>query len=203
MPPPWGCISGSLLFPSSAAETRFLEETGFLRCLGPGSALLALTQLPKVFQGEDAGVVAVVPGDLVSVVAHGRHRHGGKGRQFVGLEDAERIGRLLALFTAAGAGAVAAQVLPGVNAAMTVVPFDHQLVVAFLAQCQRQQSGHGDLFLTILGLPRLHYMNVRRGAGSEGHEAPCPTWEDFRSLGDFGSCYGGFALPLLPHFTKI
>src|SRR5262245_49103560 len=72
-----------------------------------------LTVLPKLaeeFEGVNAGVVAVAPDDLVGVAARRRHRHGGERFQLLGLEEAERIGRLLALLTAAGAGTILAQV---------------------------------------------------------------------------------------------
>src|SRR5438045_2992097 len=93
------------------------------------SSFLTLRTLAKgaqVFQGVDAAVVAIAPDDLVGVAADDRHAHGGQGDQLVGLEDAERVRRLLALVAAAGARAVLAQMLPGVDAAVAVVPLDDE-----------------------------------------------------------------------------
>src|SRR5262245_31854156 len=117
-----------------------------------GLALVALAQLPQQLQRVNAGVVAVAPGDLVGVLADRRQADGAQRRQLAGLEDAERVRRLLALLAAGGAGAAVAQVRPGVAAAVAVVPLDDEVVVAFLAQSQRPQglragSGHGGGFL--------------------------------------------------------
>src|SRR5947209_9979088 len=74
-----------------------------------------LAQLAEDFDGVDAGVVAVVPGDLVGVVAdrghRGRLRRAGAGN-FLRAEDVERVRRLLALLSAGGAGALPAQLDP-------------------------------------------------------------------------------------------
>src|SRR5262249_36279613 len=59
------------------------------------------------------------------------------GQQLLRRQDAERVGRLLPLLAAAGAGAVLAQVLPGVDAAVVVAPFDDEAVLGFLAQGRR------------------------------------------------------------------
>src|SRR5260221_9435818 len=107
-----------------------------------GSFLLtfgALAQRAQVFQGEDPGVVAVVPGDLVGVAADGRHGDGGQRLQLFRLEDLERVGRLLAFLAAAGAGTLATQVLPGVDAAMAVAPLDDELVGALSPQGDRHK----------------------------------------------------------------
>ncbi len=86
----------------------------------------ALTQRPQVFQGEDAGVVAVAPDDLVRVPADARHRDGRERSELAGLQDAKGVGRLFAFVTAAGARAVGAQVRPGVDAPVAVVPVDDE-----------------------------------------------------------------------------
>src|SRR6266581_2249598 len=86
------------------------------------NALGTLAQLPVMFQGVDAGIVAVAPGDLIGVVANRRQGRRPQRRQFGGLDHAERVGRLQTLLAAAGARAVVAQLLPAVNGAMAVVP---------------------------------------------------------------------------------
>jgi hypothetical protein len=107
-------------------------------------ALRAFTKRPQVFQGKNAGIVAVAPGDLVGIVTHRGDLHGAKRYEFAGLEDAERVGRLFAFFLATGARAMIAQVLPVVDAAMAVIPLDNQAVFAVLAQAQRPQGArHG------------------------------------------------------------
>src|SRR5438105_8997625 len=65
-------------------------------------------------------------------------------RQLGGLEDAKRVGRFLALVTAAGAGALGAQVLPGVDGMVAVAPVDEQAVVAVFAEGNGpRRLGHG------------------------------------------------------------
>ena len=61
-------------------------------------------------------------------------RTGASGTSSLGFENAERIGRLVALLAAAGAGAVVAQVLPGVDAAVAVAPLDDEAVGTVFAQ---------------------------------------------------------------------
>src|SRR3954453_5350169 len=65
-------------------------------CMGVVSLGERLAQFAEVFERVDAGIVAVVPDDLVGVVADGRH--GGRPRragfEFARREDAERVGRL-------------------------------------------------------------------------------------------------------------
>src|SRR5438105_518755 len=99
--PPWGCIG--------------VSSSG-------GPALGALAQLAQVLQRVDAGVVAVAPDDLVGVAADRGHRHRLQRHQLLRFQDAEGVRRFLPLLAAAGAGAVVAQVLPGVDAAVAVVP---------------------------------------------------------------------------------
>src|SRR4051812_20429108 len=77
-----------------------------------GSARRQPAQLAQVLEGVDAGVVPVAPDDLVGVPADARHTDRRERDDLAGLEDAERVGRLLALVAAAGAGAGVAQVLP-------------------------------------------------------------------------------------------
>src|SRR5262249_4264040 len=127
-------------------------------------ALRALAQLPEVLQGEDAGVVAVTPGDLIRVVPDRRDRDGPERFQLGGLDEAERVGGLDALLAAAGAGGVVAEVLPGIAAAVAVVPLDEQAVVALLAQGQRPHgfrggTGHGGDLLN--GSCPLDYSKAR------------------------------------------
>lgn len=87
-----------------------------------------------MFQGVNAGIVAIAPDDLVGISTDRRHTYRSERRQFVGLQNAERIGRLFALFAAAGARAVGAQVLPSVDAAVSIAPFDNQAVGTVFAQ---------------------------------------------------------------------
>src|SRR4051794_41435413 len=128
----------------ACGSTNHHPTTSFLL-----TALLALAQRAQVLQGVNAGVVPVAPDDLVGVAAHARHADGGQGGQFVGLEDAEGVRRLLALLAAAGTRAVGAQVLPGVHAVVPVAPVDEETVAPFLSERNRQQRlragrGHGD-----------------------------------------------------------
>ena len=105
-------------------------------------ALRALTQFPQVFEGEDAGIVAVAPDDLVGVMADRCDRYGLERRDFRRLQYAERIGGLLAFPAATGTGAMAAQMRPRKNAAMAVVPFDDEAVVAVLRESNGPQRGN-------------------------------------------------------------
>src|SRR5947199_7181302 len=83
------------------------------RCLTPGRATFcgicgcmkssgAFAELAEVFERVDAGVVAVVPDDLIRVRPAGRHgdRHRRAGLQLGVGEDAERVGRRFALLAA-------------------------------------------------------------------------------------------------------
>jgi hypothetical protein len=70
-----------------------------------------------MFESEDAGVMAIVPGDLVGVTAYRRHRYGRKGRPWLklsGRQDPKRIRRPSGFISASGAGTVISQVLPGI-----------------------------------------------------------------------------------------
>ena len=117
---------------------------------------IAFTQLPQMFEREQAGVVAVAPGDFVGVLTDRRDADRLQWGQLGGLEDAKRIRRLLALIAAAGARTVRAQLLPGMDAVMAVAPVDQQAVVAFLAQREgthrlrheklRKSAVHGQLY---------------------------------------------------------
>src|SRR5262249_29913362 len=113
-PAPCGCIS--YLHLSSLFVRGGLDRP----------AVRALAQLPEMFQGENSCVVAVAPGDFIGVVTDRRHRHHGQRHQLIRFEDAKRVGRLQSFFAAAGARAVVAQVLPGVTAAVAVLPLDHE-----------------------------------------------------------------------------
>src|SRR5579884_1599698 len=95
-----------------------------------------------MFQGVNAGIVTVAPDDFVSVPANRRHTHGSKWTQLVGLQDAERIGRFLSLLAATSTGAVSAKMLPGVDAAVPVAPFDNQAFGAVFLQRQRHEWFH-------------------------------------------------------------
>src|SRR5262245_19804007 len=113
-------------------------------CCPPGGCMkvvlsesVAAAQLAEVFQGVQAGVVAVAPGDLVGVIADRGHAQRLERRQLTRLEDAERVGRLVALLATAGTGTVLAQLLPGIFARLAVAPDDDQKFVAFLAQGRR------------------------------------------------------------------
>src|SRR5262249_1867693 len=95
--------------------------------LHPSSFILLLTfgalaQRAQMFQGVDAAIVAVAPGNLVGVAADRRHGDGGQRRQLLRLEDLERIGRFFAFLPAAGTGTVATQDLPGMDAAVAIAP---------------------------------------------------------------------------------
>src|SRR4051794_1833479 len=87
--PPWGCMgfSGERVGRSGRGAGAALT----------GQALGALAQGAEVLQGVDAGVVPVAPDHLVGVAADRRHADRPGRLEFAGLEDAERVGRLLAL----------------------------------------------------------------------------------------------------------
>src|ERR1051326_4095373 len=98
-------------------------------------ALGALAQTAERFEGVDAGLVTVVPDNLVSVAADGRHRRRGQRRarsQVVGAENAKRIGGTHTIFATGGARAIVAQVLPRHGGVMTVAPVDDELIAFFL-----------------------------------------------------------------------
>src|SRR5438128_230998 len=81
--------------------------------------LRALAQLSERFEGVDARIVAIAPGDFIGVVpdrSHGRRR---QRHQFAGFQNTERIRGLKPFFAATGARAVFPQVLPGIFAAVT------------------------------------------------------------------------------------
>src|SRR5205085_8537179 len=107
---------------SGALSSLAVGSWSFLLTFG------ALAQRAQVFQGEDAGIVAIAPGDLVGVAADRRHGDGSQRLQLFRLEDSEGVGRLLALFATAGAGTVTTQVFPGVDATVAVAPLDDELV---------------------------------------------------------------------------
>src|SRR5207248_3133180 len=100
--------------------------------------------------------MAIVPGDLVRVVADRRHRRWRQRRprsEVLGAEDPEGVRRLLVFFPAAGAGAVVTQMLPGIDAAVAIVPLDDQALGTFFAQSRGHQwiragSGHNQTLLT-------------------------------------------------------
>src|SRR5262249_17931138 len=139
--------------------------------------LRTLAQRAEVFEREQAGVVAIAPGDLVGVAADRRHRDRRQRYEFVRLEDAERVGRLNALLAAAGAGAVVAQVPPGVDAAVPVGPDDHQPVGAVPAHRRRRQRfgagrGHIDCLLNERGAEHCHYRKDSAGRVNARHGFP-------------------------------
>src|SRR5258708_1223946 len=93
------------------------------------SAFIAFPNRPQAFQRKNAGIVTVIPSDLIGVVPYRRDRRGLERLQFGGFENAQRIWGFLAFFIASGAGAVLTQMLPKVNAAMAVVPLNDQASV--------------------------------------------------------------------------
>src|SRR5437660_6134533 len=118
-----------------------------------------------MLDGEDARVVAVAPGDLVGVVTDWCHGHRRQRDQLIGFQDAEGIGRLEALFAAAGTRAIIAQMLPAIEAAMAVPPLDHQAVAPLFAQghrldCFRLQSRHGSCSDRRPYCLRLYYKKI-------------------------------------------
>src|SRR5438046_3063375 len=79
------------------------------------TACATFAQRPQRLEREYPGRVAVVPGDLVGVVADRGHRHRGRGagRRFSFGQHAERVRRLRPVLLAGGARAVRPQVPPG------------------------------------------------------------------------------------------
>src|SRR5262245_7271660 len=74
------------------------------------------TQGAEILEREDARVVAVAPDDLVAVDADRLEAQRLERRQLARFEDVKRVGRRAPLLATTGAGALAAQVLPGVHA---------------------------------------------------------------------------------------
>src|ERR1700730_11693644 len=101
---------------------------------GFAPALFALAECPQVFQGEDARIVTVAPGDLVGVKPNRRDADGFEGHKFLGAKHAEGVRWSLAQFLATGARTMRAEVAPLVNAAMAVAPLDGKALFALLAQ---------------------------------------------------------------------
>src|SRR6266542_2353440 len=141
----------------------------------------ALAQRAQVFQGEDAGIVAIAPGDLVGVAADRRHGDGSQGLQFFRLEDSEGVGRLLALFATAGAGTVATQGFPGVDAAVAVAPLNDELVGALPPQGDRHEClwarpRHDALLPPAFGKMGTLFVlyEVRRGKKATAARPPSP-----------------------------
>jgi hypothetical protein len=99
-----------------------------------GTACGTFTQLAEVLQGVEAGIVAVAPGDLIGVIADRRESYGCQRHKLLGLENAERVRRFQAVLAAAGAGALIAKVLPGVDAMMAVLPVDDQTIGALFSE---------------------------------------------------------------------
>src|SRR4051794_6043116 len=115
--PPCFCRASARLAATVDLPTPPLPLATAIRCLTPGreifwgappggcmvvssvrlaqDALRALTQRPEVFEGKDAAVVAVAPGDLVGVAADRLHPQRPERHQLARLEDVERVGRLL------------------------------------------------------------------------------------------------------------
>src|SRR5207244_560739 len=111
-------------------------------------SVLHFAQLAQVLERVNAGVVSVVPGDFVGVMADRRHRDRPRraGLQLFLGDDAKRIRRLRPLLPAGCTGAVLAQGLPGDRAAAAVGPFDVQSILTLAAndgRTQRWRSGCG------------------------------------------------------------
>lgn len=81
-----------------------------------------------MFQSENAGIVAIAPDDFVSVTADRHHSYRGERYEFIGFENAKGIGQFVAFVAASGARTTIAQMLPSINAAMSVTPLDPQVV---------------------------------------------------------------------------
>src|SRR5262245_27401139 len=102
--------------------------------VGPGCMkdlnLARRAEPAEQFDRVDAGVVAVVPDNLVRVVPPGDHlrRLRGAGLNFLVADQPERVGRLLPLLVARGARARLAQRSPGDERPRPVVPVDGQAV---------------------------------------------------------------------------
>src|SRR5262245_26719236 len=106
-------------FPLATAITCFTPGSdsfggicGFIRSLFSLCVLFA--QLAEEFERVNSGVVAVVPLDLIRVVAHGLHRDRCRRTRgdFLRRQDAERVSRFRPFFHARRARAVGAQFLP-------------------------------------------------------------------------------------------
>src|SRR5437016_4346967 len=95
-------------------------------------ALRALTQFPEAFEGVNPRVMSIAPGDLIGVVTDRRHGHWSEWHQFIGLQDPKRILGLGTFLTTTGTRAVVAQMLPAIDAAVTVLPLDNQAVCTLL-----------------------------------------------------------------------
>ena len=92
--------------------------------------------MSKILQRKQSRIVAVVPDNLIGVIADGRDLHRRQRRlrgQLARGENSKRIGRLTEFSFAAGAGAIVPKMLPAVNAPMPVAPIDGQLILALLA----------------------------------------------------------------------
>src|SRR5207249_4775247 len=99
---------------------------------------------------KEPGVVPIVPGNLVGVVADWRNGDWTQGNQLGRLEDAQWIGWGQSLLATAGAGAVFAQMRPVIVAAMPIAPDDDEAVIPLLAERdgldrQRWRRAHGAL----------------------------------------------------------
>src|SRR5438132_1208861 len=99
-----------------------------------------------MLQREQPRVVAIAPDNPVSIKTDRTNRYRLERADFARLQDAKRIRRLGAFLPAAGARAVGAQMRPEVDAAMAIVPFDDQTLLAFLLERDGTQrgNGHGD-----------------------------------------------------------
>src|SRR5438874_205689 len=106
-------------------------------------SVLHFAQLAQVLERVNAGVVSVVPGDFVGVMADRRHRDRPRraGLQLFVRDDAERVRRLRPLLPAGCTGAVLAQGSPGDRAATAIRPFDVQTVVTLAANDGRTKRG--------------------------------------------------------------
>src|SRR5262249_3406638 len=128
-------------------------------------AFRALAHGAQVFKGVDANIVAIAPGNLVGIVADGRHAYRLKGHQLAGLEEAQRVGRLSPSGETTSAGTRRPQMFPGVSAVMAVVPVDGQAVGVQPPQGQRPERWVGGI---IHGgtpgrvLTNSYYTDVRR-----------------------------------------
>src|SRR4051812_32457803 len=96
--------------------------------------------MPQLVESVDAGIVAIAPGDLVRVVSDRGEVDRLQGKKLAWLQNTERVRRLASFFLAAGAGALVAQVHPGVFTAMAVAPLDDEPVLALPAQRDGPQS---------------------------------------------------------------
>src|SRR5215211_7522540 len=103
-PTRWPCIckARARLAATVDLPTPPLPLATAMMCLIPAMAGLAdmqtsMTQLSKQLDGVNAGIVPVVPGDLIGIVPAGRHfsRLGGAGRDFAIAQQLEWIGRFL------------------------------------------------------------------------------------------------------------